>query len=104
VLVLTRPPVRDAAHFHDPERFHPARWLEPPDAGPHDPSTHLPFGTGPRICPGRSLALLEMKVVLAMLYKSFSVNRHGSASRVEEKSAFTMAPSGLEVRLARRPA
>ena len=62
----------------------------------------MPFGSGPRICPGRSLALLEMKVVLALLYKSFTVTREGSADGVREAFAFTMSPRGLRVRVARR--
>src|SRR5262249_12526589 len=74
VVVLTRPPVRDPARFHDPQAFRPERWLPAapgaPAPGPHDASVNIPFGSGPRICPGRTLALLEMKVVIALLYKS----------------------------------
>ena len=62
----------------------------------------MPFGSGPRICPGRSLALLEMKVLLAMLYHSFEVERIGSAAAVTEQFAFTMSPTGLKVRLIAR--
>jgi cytochrome P450 len=102
VLVLTRPPVREAARFEEPERFWPERWLEDGPARTHDPAAHVPFGSGPRICPGRSLALLEMKVVLAMLYKNFEVVRQGRASDVREVFAFTMGPSGLHVQLRRR--
>jgi cytochrome P450/nitrite reductase/ring-hydroxylating ferredoxin subunit len=101
VLLLTRPPVRDAEHFADPEQFRPERWIDP-GTGAHEPATHVPFGSGPRICPGRSLALLEMKVVLAMLYKNFEVVRHGRASDVRELFAFTMGPAGLKVQLRRR--
>jgi cytochrome P450 len=103
VLVLTRPPGRDPHNFADPESFRPERWLEQPPAGAHDPGTLLPFGSGPRICPGRSLALLEMKVVLAMLYRNFDVARRGPPSDVEEVFAFTMGPSRLAVQLRRRP-
>jgi cytochrome P450 len=101
LLVLSRPPVRDPARFADPEAFRPERWL---DQGlyPHDAAAHIPFGSGPRICPGRSLALLEMKVVLAMLYRNFQVLRVGRASDVKEIFAFTMGPEGLKVQLRRR--
>jgi cytochrome P450/nitrite reductase/ring-hydroxylating ferredoxin subunit len=102
VLVLTRPPVHDAAHFEEPARFWPERWLEGGPARTHEPATHVPFGSGPRICPGRSLALLEMKVVLAMLYKNFDVIREGQATEVREIFAFTMGPSALRVQLRRR--
>src|SRR5205814_1425789 len=99
---LTRPPAVDPRHFAAPETFRPERWLEGPAAGAHDPAAHIPFGSGPRLCPGRSLALLEMKVVLAMLYKSFEVTRVGAAQEVGEVFAFTMGPRGLRVRLRRR--
>jgi cytochrome P450 len=101
VVVLTRPPAVAAKSFHEPDTFRPERWLGGA-GGPHDSSAHLPFGSGPRICPGRSLALLEMKVVLALLYKSFTVTRVGPAEAVREVFAFTMSPAGLSVRLGRR--
>jgi cytochrome P450 len=65
-----------------PRVFLPERWLEAGD-GAHEPSAHIPFGSGPRLCPGRTL-LLEMKVVLVALFESF---------------AFTMSPAGLRLRV-----
>ncbi|HEX2657961.1 MAG TPA: cytochrome P450 [Polyangia bacterium] len=104
VIVLVRPPVVEAARFHDPQRFLPERWLDAGAGGAHDPSAHIPFGSGPRICPGRSLALLEMRVLLSMLYRNFQVTRDGRPEDVEERFSFTMSPVGLRVRLARREA
>jgi cytochrome P450/nitrite reductase/ring-hydroxylating ferredoxin subunit len=100
VAVLTRPPAVDERHFERPRAFVPARWIEA--NGTHEPSAHIPFGSGPRLCPGRTLALLEMKVVLATLYKNFDVVRDGAASDVKERFSFTMSPVGLRVRLRRR--
>ncbi len=103
VATLARPPVRDATNFEDPEAFRPERWLGA-HAGAHEPSAHMPFGSGPRLCPGRTLPLLEKKVVLATLYKSFNVEREGPSDAVREKFAFTMSPVGLDVRLRPRSA
>ena len=100
VTLLTRPPATDSAHFGDPHAFRPERWLDAgATGGAHDPSAHMPFGSGPRICPGRTLALTEMKMLLAMLYGAFDVERVGAGSDVREEFAFTMSPVGLRVRL-----
>ncbi len=98
VVALLRPPALDQANFVDPLVFRPERWLENLD-GPQNVSAHLPFGSGPRMCPGRSLALLEMKTFLSMLYKNFDVERVGVSTDVSELFGFTMSPAGLRVRL-----
>jgi cytochrome P450 len=51
------------------------------------------------MCPGRSLALLEMKTFLSMLCKSFEVERVGHSKDVAERFGFTMSPAALKVRL-----
>lgn len=105
VSVLARPAVLDEEHFADPFVFRPERWMPGGSTGAHEASVHMPFGSGPRLCPGRTLALLEMKLVLAMLYKAFDVDREGPAGAVAERFTFTMNPVGLRVRLSprRRP-
>lgn len=103
VVFLVRPQATDAGNFADPTVFRPERWL-PGASGAHESSAHIPFGSGPRICPGRSLALLEMRVVLATLYKSFDVVSAREGAEVREIFAFTMTPDAIPVRLARRAA
>jgi cytochrome P450/nitrite reductase/ring-hydroxylating ferredoxin subunit len=103
VSVLTGVPAVSPKHFGDPRAFRPSRWLDPSSVGGvHDAGASQPFGSGPRICPGRSLALLEMRVVLATLYASFDVERVGAAAEVREEFAFTMTPKGIRVRLRER--
>ena len=103
VTLLTRSPAVDPANFGDPGAFRPERWMDPAaTGGAHEPSTHMPFGSGPRICPGRTLALTEMKMLLAMLYGAFDVERVGEGAEVREQFSFTMSPVGLRVRLRRR--
>jgi cytochrome P450/nitrite reductase/ring-hydroxylating ferredoxin subunit len=100
VVLMIRPPATSADNFDAPGVFRPARWIdEGRGGGKHEPSAHQPFGSGPRICPGRTLALLEMKLVLATIFQSFDVERVGAASKVREELAFTMMPVGLEVKL-----
>ena len=67
----------------------------------------MPFGAGPRLCPGRYLALLEMKMAIAMLLGGFAIDRVGTrdGTPAQELFAFAMGPVGLEMKLApdRRP-
>jgi cytochrome P450 len=95
-------------HFPQADRFLPQRWLE--HEGGNDSArsarrVSMPFGAGPRVCPGRYLALLEMKMALAMVLESFDIASvdapGGSAPR--EQLSFTMAPVGLQLRLRLRP-
>jgi cytochrome P450 len=62
----------------------------------------MPFGAGPRMCPGRYLALAEMKMVAAMLLASFRLQSVGTSSGgpVRERLALAMSPVGLKMRLA----
>jgi cytochrome P450 len=64
----------------------------------------MPFGAGPRICPGRYLALQEMKMVLQTLLNHFDIESVGTANgrEPEERLMFAMAPVGLRMRLQRR--
>jgi cytochrome P450/nitrite reductase/ring-hydroxylating ferredoxin subunit len=104
LALLMRPPAVAPDHFVDPAAFRPERWLAQAAGAAHDPSANMPFGSGPRLCPGRSLALVEMRVALATLFGSFSPERVGARSDVEERFAFAMGPRGLRVLLHRRPA
>jgi cytochrome P450 len=88
-----------AQHFAEPLAFRPERWLAEA-AGPGK-RVATPFGAGPRMCPGRYLALIEMKMLLAMLLTRFhieSVSAPGDAEAAERMS-FTMVPVGLQMRL-----
>ncbi len=104
IIVASRLATRDPARFGTPLAFLPERWLEAePNGRPHDPTVSLPFGSGPRICPGRSLALTEMRHLLAAIYKRYDIERVGARGDVRELMAFSMTPKNLHVRLRRRP-
>ncbi len=113
------------AHFAAPHDFRPQRWVDAADARADAPGggapmgaghaspgaaaasakrVSMPFGAGPRICPGRYLAMVEMKLVMATLLGRFdivSVSAPGGAEAAE-RMAFTMAPVGLSLRLRER--
>jgi cytochrome P450 len=84
--------------------FEPQRWLEEgtASAGATSPKrTSMPFGAGPRICPGRYMAMLEMKLAMAVLLSRFDIQMVDTADGLpaREKLNLAMAPVGLRMRL-----
>jgi cytochrome P450 len=86
----------DERHFPHASAFDPARWMDCADKG-----VSMPFGAGPRICPGRYLALLEIKLAMAMLLSSFEIDSVATSDGrdAEEVMSFTMNPVALRMRL-----
>jgi cytochrome P450 len=66
--------------------------------------TTMPFGAGPRMCPGRYLALAEIKLVAAMLLANFEIENVAAEGGGEPREvvSIVMAPVGLRMRLRRR--
>jgi len=107
VLGLMRRDSVSDDHVPNAAEFRPERWLSgegPGQAAGAAKRISMPFGAGPRICPGRYLALLEMKMAMAMLLSYFEIagvdTRDGGEA--EERLSFTMTPVGLRLRLAPR--
>jgi cytochrome P450 len=92
----------DDTWFANAAQFDPQRWLD--DAV--DKKAAMPFGAGPRTCPGRYLALLEIKVAIAMLLARFDIlsvaTTHGAEPR--EVMGFVMEPEALRMQLRGRAA
>ena len=66
---------RHRAHWQDPERFDPQRFL--PGAAAPDRMVYMPFGAGPRICVGAQFALTEGVLVLASLLRRYRLGLIG---------------------------
>jgi len=101
LFCLVRHDCMDDKLFPQAGRFLPERWLPGGDALRQ---AVLPFGAGARMCPGRYLSLLEIKVAIAMLLASFDVLEVSAAGRStpEEMMSFVMTPSALQMRLRAR--
>jgi cytochrome P450 len=107
LLVMRHDTVRDEV-FPQAERFLPERWL--PEAEHLAPASakrvSMPFGAGPRICPGRFLAMLEIKLAAAMLLQTFDITAVDTPDGrpAQEHMALTMVPVGLKMRVRPRTA
>lgn len=101
VFLLTRPATLDDNNYRDAKTFTPERWIGQRDGmrEGHNTKAFLHFGAGPRFCPGRYLATLEMKMVLATLARNFFVEYAEDPDTTQEVFAFTMMPSRLRLRL-----
>ncbi len=104
VATLMRPAGLNPELFPEPLAFRPQRWLGDSGSNERESTARrvlMPFGGGPRFCPGRYLALLEIQMVTSMLMKNFHIERVGSEP-VRERNALSMLPEGFRARLRRR--
>lgn len=103
LMLITRAAGVREQSFGAAEQFDPERWLNGTGTDrAHETSSFLPFGAGPRFCPGRNLALLEGKAALAMIARNFELELDGSSGAVEERFHFTMGPHNLRLRVRER--
>ncbi|CAN6559179.1 unnamed protein product [Malus baccata var. baccata] len=78
----------------DPEIWGPDAYVFNPDRFANGitgacklPHVYMPFGMGPRVCLGQNLAMVELKILIALLVSNFSFSlspkyRHGPALRL----------------------
>ncbi|KAK3344487.1 cytochrome P450 [Lasiosphaeria hispida] len=73
-------------NFHEPDMFLPERWLGDDERFSKDHlNASLPFGTGPRVCIGKNLAYMEMRLIAAHLLWNFDMEL--DQGEFEEKNA-----------------
>lgn len=75
---------RSRLNFHEPDMFRPERWLGDERYSNDNLNASLPFGTGPRVCIGRNLAYLEMRLIASHLLWSFDIEL--DRGKYEEKN------------------
>jgi cytochrome P450 len=87
----------DPTIYPEPFQFNPDRWND----RDFKPTEFMPFGGGVRKCPGLTLAMLEMKMVIAAWMKNFRFELPDDAPGTEPlyRRNITMAPrSGIPLK------
>ncbi|XP_030959352.1 beta-amyrin 28-monooxygenase-like [Quercus lobata] len=85
---------KNPKYFQDPEKFNPSRF----EGNGPEPYTFVPFGGGPRMCPGREYARLEILVFMHNVVTRFKWEK----AILDEKLSFYVSPipvNGLPIYL-----
>lgn len=94
---------KDPEIYTDPLRYDPFRWLRAsPETRKVMEDNMLPFGYGPRICPGMALANLEGELILAAIVSYFDFSLVCSPSEVLRRLTFTAQPEALPMNISVR--
>ncbi|CAG8619899.1 9580_t:CDS:2 [Acaulospora morrowiae] len=88
------------SQWADPEEFNPERFMGRNSA---ENKKHLyTFGIGLRKCPGRNLAMLELKLTLALLYRKYDVELVDMNAPIKYHTTMVRTCDELKVRIKKR--
>ncbi|OEL30493.1 Cytochrome P450 72A14 [Dichanthelium oligosanthes] len=89
----------------DADEFRPERFAEgvARASGDHQPAAFFPFGGGPRTCVGQSFALLEAKMGIAMILRSFALELSPSYSHAPFPAPLLRPEHGAQIKLTTVP-
>ncbi|XP_019199665.1 PREDICTED: beta-amyrin 28-oxidase-like [Ipomoea nil] len=86
---------KNPKYFTEPEKFDPSRFE---GSGPA-PFTFVPFGSGPRMCPGKEYARLEILVFMHNVVTNFKMEKLMPDEKIVYNNAAPSPVNGLPVRL-----
>lgn len=95
---------RDKSVFgDDADKFRPERWLDGDGDGDRERRRNMEnlsfaFGSGPRVCLGKSIALLEISKMVPELFRRYEVGIV-DANRYKLRPGWLVVQSGLDVTL-----
>lgn len=101
-------------YFHEPEAWHPERWLHEAETNPKSPYYHdnrkgvRAFGWGPQNCVGEPLGWAWMRLIIAKMVWTFDLQKSDTPnSRIawDKQEVFAVVNKGrLDVTFAERTA
>ncbi|ORY43451.1 cytochrome P450 [Rhizoclosmatium globosum] len=77
----------------DAEEFKPQRWMGKEEGAVAEMGSFIPFIIGPRSCIGSRFAMLELKSMLAVYFRTFEFVETEEGKNVKRKLAITAKPS-----------
>ena len=85
--------------IRDPDLFMPERWADDDIDAVKLSEMFIPFSTGRRACVGQTLALLELKLVLATLLHNYDFNL---VSEIDDFYYLSLKPTNAHFNITRR--
>lgn len=99
-LIITTLLHTNKQQFKDPFQFDPDRFISE-DASSRHPYAYIPFSAGPRNCIGQKFAMMEQKVVLSSVLRSFQLELVGND--VEPSAELVLRPAnGVNIKFSYR--
>lgn len=97
---------RNPTAFPRPNEFDPTRWMEPNAVSSEMKELFMPFSKGPRACLGKSLAIMELKLITAALLRSYEIVLSPTATEhcMTMTDHFLVLPKGAKCELILSPA
>jgi cytochrome P450 len=104
VILLLRQVSKQGDFGPEQQVFNPQRWLSTPTCPIRGDLTRqmFPFGGGARFCPGRYLAMVEIRMVMTMLAQNFNLELDRTAPPVNDIFVYTMNPDAMPIGLTMR--
>ena len=91
----------DARQWKSPKTFNPERFLD--KSIKRHPYSWIPFSAGYRNCVGQRFALMEMRIVVAYLFKFFKIESLQETDDLDLMPNLIIRPrNGIKVRLSLR--
>jgi cytochrome P450 len=83
----------------EPETFRPERWL---NVAQPSAFKYVVFNAGPRLCLGKPLAYMEIKLMLAMILARFTFTFHGTPDDSYTSTLVLPMQNGLSLKFQKR--